>query len=107
MALNYFECKVCFTITRSFDNNIVHCDQPTRKLLAAPNAKLMEPRDALAKDRGKSQLKGHTEIIRARTRNFKRDHELNDLIQLNDKNRVNQCGWLNEGGTKRRKIDDI
>jgi len=107
MALNHFECTICCTITRSFDQSIEHCGKPTKKLLVAPSAKLMEPRDALAKDRGKSQLKGHNAIVKARARNFKRDHELNDLIQLNDKDHVSKYGWLNEKGVKRSKIDDI
>jgi len=107
VALNHFQCVVCDGVTRAFKQTIEHCGKPAKKLLAAPKGKFMEPRDAVAKERGKSQLRGHNEIVKARARNYKRDHELHDLIQLNDKARVTECGWLNRDGVKRKKIDDL
>jgi len=107
MALNHFQCTICGEVFRSFKPVCNHCGKPANKLLAVPNGKFLAPRNDTEKSRGKSQLKDQNKIIKARSRNFKRDHELDDLIQLNDEASVERYRWLNDNGVKRKKIDDI
>lgn len=74
------------------------------EVFQAPQAKMLEP---VSKFKGKSQLKDQQKILRARTRNHARDHDLEDLITTNSKEVVKKNKWVNSDGRKRRKIDDL
>lgn len=73
-------------------------------VLTAPQTKLMETTDA---HRGKSRQKDLTKILKARTRNYARDFEADEMIDLNNKNSLERSGFLTKEGRKRKKIDDI
>ena len=107
MPIHYFKCLKCNREFRSLQEFPVCCKLKAKKQLTAPKSKFLEARDPEAKERGKSQLKGHDSLIRERARNYKRDHELHDYIQLNEKDDAKKYGWLNENGRKRKKIDDL
>ena len=72
-----------------------------------PNSKFTETVDL---EKGKTRIKGLTQQLTARARNYARDVEIDDDIHLN---RANDLGdkvsqnLLNEKGERRRKIDDI
>lgn len=77
------------------------------EVLVAPNQKLMESANA---ERGVSRIKGQNQMLKERARNYSRDREIDDNIQINRLNgldaQVNK-NLLNSKGEKRRKIDDI
>jgi hypothetical protein len=111
MPLFNYECQNCGTQLETFKKDpVCSCSgeaKTMKKKLAAPPAKFMEPRGPEAKERGRSVMKNQDKILRERTRNHSRDVELGDLIQTNKPEVVQAAGWLNDQGTKRRKIDDI
>ena len=75
-----------------------------KPVLAAPQTKMMETTDSF---RGKSRQKGLTKILKERTRNFARDHEADEMIEMNNKNSLERSGFLGRDGKRRKKVDDI
>jgi hypothetical protein len=73
-------------------------------VITAPQTKMMETTDA---HRGKSRQKDLTKTLKERTRNFARDHEADEMIELNNKNSLERSGFLTKEGRKRKKIDDV
>lgn len=74
------------------------------EILTAPESKMMEKSDAF---RGKSRMKDQMKILKERSRNHARDHDADELINLNNKNSLGRSGFLNKDGKKRKKIDDL
>lgn len=77
------------------------------EILAAPNPKFMEASDAF---HGKSRIKDVNKILKARSRNFSRDNEIDENIQLNKLNGLDghvARNFLNKNGVKRKKVDDL
>jgi hypothetical protein len=77
------------------------------EVLAAPNQKFMEVSNP---EKGTSKIRGQQKMLTERARNYSRDREIDDNIQIN---RVNGLGTqvsknlLNSKGERRRKIDDL
>lgn len=77
------------------------------EVLSAPNRKFMESADPI---KGISRLRNQTKILRERSRNYARDREIDDNIQINRINGLDENvakSFLNSKREKRRKIDDI
>lgn len=77
------------------------------EVLTAPNQKFMITADV---EHGKSKLKDQDKILKARSRNYSRDVNLDDNISINKANGLDaavNANFLNKKGEKRRKIDDI
>jgi hypothetical protein len=118
MPLRRFECKVCGAKKETLKSGIPQCDHRNLgedclgfpeacgmvQILTAPQSKMMEKTDTF---HGKSRQKDLTKILRARTRNFARDHEADEMIELNNKNSLERSGFLGKDGKKRKKIDDV
>ncbi len=104
MALRYFENKITKEIKKTLKASL---GEEWEELLVAPETKFMITADAV---NGKSKLKDQDKMLRARARNYSRDVELDDTIQLNTANglvdSVNR-NLLNSKQERRRKIDDI
>lgn len=107
MPLLKFKCVKCNEVFRTFAKDAYHCKVLAKRVITPPRSKFMEAKDDSMRDRGKSQLKNQEAILRERTRNFKRDHETDDLIQSNPQTKAVEYGWFNRDGKKRNKIDDI
>lgn len=74
------------------------------KVLTAPIVKLQETDPGT----GKSKMQDQDKILKARARNYSRDHELDDLIAKNDRPTAKQNEWLVEDGSRKRKaVDDL
>lgn len=77
------------------------------EVMIAPNQKFMESANP---EKGISRIKDQGKILKERARNYSRDREIDDNIQINRKNgldgQVNK-NLLNSKGERRRKIDDI
>lgn len=76
-------------------------------VLEAPNQKFMELRDP---EKGISRLKDQHKILKARSRNYSRDHDLDENIATNLAHGMDAQvtrSFLNSKKEKRRKIDDI
>ena len=77
------------------------------ELIQAPNQKFMINANP---ERGVSQVKDQNKMLKERARNFSRNVDLDDNIQINRLNgldaQVNK-NLLNSKGERRKKIDDI
>jgi hypothetical protein len=77
------------------------------EVLVAPNQKFMESTDSF---HGKSRLKNSNKILRERARNYSRDHDIDENIQINKANGLDENvakNLLNKNGRRRTKMDDI
>lgn len=76
-------------------------------VISAPNQKFMICGNA---ERGISKIKDQEKILTARARNYSRDVDLDDNIQINLKNGLNEQvhrNLLNKDGKRRKKMDDL
>lgn len=103
MSLKNWKCKLCNEVFQSFEQAPEHCGQPTKLSLGAPQAKFLEPRTP----GGKSVLKNQDKILKARSREHARDHDLDELIASNSHQLARQNEWITDKGRKRKRIDDI
>lgn len=106
MPLRRFKCPKCETNLETLKNVLPSCPAHglMEEILSAPSAKMMETTDAL---HGKSKLKNQDKILRERSRNFARDKEADELIQLNRENGIERSGFITKDGKKRKKVDDL
>ena len=113
MALNQFECPLCGYVRESFrkDPKCNHNQDeegipipltPMRKLIAAPQAKFLEPTN---KEHGKSQLKDQKKILMERAKEHARLNDYHDLAQANSPEMAKAQGWVREDGTVKKKLD--
>ena len=115
VLVRIFNCLKCRnqsrTLKKAEDWKCRHCGTTAKKnfeeVLTAPNSKFMEPKDEVAKAKGKSQLKNQQKILRERTRNWSRENETHDLIQKNPEEEAVKNQWINADGSPRKKIDDL
>lgn len=118
MPIRHFKCQVCGYERDSFkpspkcNHNQEEEGSPLplaamEEVITAPSAKLLEPRDSVAKEMGKSVMKDQNKILKARSRNHARDNEISELVATNDKNIAKANRWINEKGQVRKKIDDL
>lgn len=118
MPLRQFKCPICGSLKTSFKKEPIcqhegtelvgsFIDQPMQEVLVAPSAKLLEPRDSVSKEMGKSVPKGFNETLKARSRNHARDNEISELVATNDRNIAKSNRWINDKGQIRKKIDDL
>lgn len=114
MPLRYFKCPKCGTERETLRKDTPRCncegtlENPLQwtdmeEILVAPDAKMMETID---KNTGKSRLKDQMKILQERSRNYARDREADDLIQMNQKNGIERSGFLTKDGKRRTKLDD-
>ena len=115
MPLRYYRCNLCGTERETLRNRIPKCNHgqeeegtpvpltDMEEVLVAPEAKMMETID---KDTGKSRVKDQMKILKERSRNYARDYEADDMIQMNQKNGIERSGFLNKDGKRRNKMDD-
>lgn len=77
------------------------------EILQAPNQKFMIKANP---ERGISQIKDQKKMLKERARNYSRNVDLDDNIQINKLNGLNaqvNKNLLNSKGERRKKIDDI
>lgn len=104
MALKFYKNKKTGEVKRSLK------ELPKDEwdvVLKAPNQKFMEVANAAT---GTSKIRGMKTILTERARNYSRDVELDDNIQVNKANGLDRQvtqNFLNEKGERRRKIDDL
>ena len=114
MPLRKFRCPGCGHELESFKKE-VECGHgegydgplgytPMEIVLSAPKTKFMETTD---EEKGKSQIVGQEKILKARARKHSRDHDTQDLIEMNPRDEAIKNGWIKEDGTKRKAIDDV
>lgn len=105
MPLRSFKCKVCGVVYKTKHGPDPHCGgEPVEEIITAPSTQFLEKTDP---ERGKSALVGQEKILRERARTHSREHETDDLIQMNsDTTAPLQNGWLKADGSKRKAIDD-
>ena len=107
MPLRVFECPICKrqfrTLKSKAPNCTIHDLTETLPVLTAPESKMMETTD---KNMGKSKIKGLHKILKERSRNYARDFEADDLINVNRKNGIEFSGFLDKNGRRRNKISD-
>ena len=104
MPLNYFKNKKTGKIKQSLKATL---GAGWEKLISAPHSKIMECVDEFT---GKSSLKNSEKMFRERSKNFSRNHDIDDTIQFYKKNGLNSTveqKLLNSKGERRRKVDDI
>lgn len=113
MALRTYKCPQCGTLKKTFQKNptCVHGEEEVftmEVVLEAPQAKFLEPRDPIAKERGKSHIKGLDKILKERARAHSRETMMDDLIQGSpDQQAAAGAGWINKQTGKRiKRIDD-
>lgn len=119
MPLRIFECKLCGHQRETLRNKIPKCNHgqeeegtpvplsDMEELLTAPNQKFMVTSN---EEKGISKIKDQEKILKARARNYSRDREIDDNIQLNKLNGLDEQvarNLLNSKGERRRKIDDV
>lgn len=76
-------------------------------VITAPNQKFMVCGNA---EKGISKLKDQEKILTARARNYSRNVDIDDNIQINLKNGLKdqvQRNLLNKDGLRRKKMDDV
>jgi hypothetical protein len=102
MALKYYKHKETGEVKRS----LKPLPEDTWEVqLSAPNQKMM-----VSAGNGKSKNKDMKKILTERSRNYARDVELDDDINVNKANGLDKQvrqNLLNEKGERRRKIDDL
>lgn len=104
MALKFYKHKVTGEEKRSLKSLP---KEEWDEVITAPNHKFMVSTDPVKR---KSRMKGSDKILKARARNYARDVEIDDTIQINSKNGINGSvnkNLLNSKRERRRKIDDI
>ena len=104
MALKYYENKETGEVKRSLKPLP---KEEWKEIIVAPNQKFMVSAN---KATGKSKLKDNTKMLTERARNYSRDVEIDDHIQVNKANGLDEQvhrSFLNDKGERRRKIDDI
>ncbi len=105
MAIWHFKCEICGQVFRTKKTEPSHCDKLAKKLMSIPQVKYMEKSDPFM---GSSTLKDMDAITLERSRNYSRDHELDELIQENKEHtNPHDNAWLTKNGTKRTKMDDL
>lgn len=116
MPLRYFECPICGYIRETLRNKTPKCNHnqeeegeplplvDMEELMVPPQTKMMEKVDPYT---GKSRMKDQQKILKERARNFSREHELDELIQINKNNDLAGTQFLNKEGKRRKKVDDI
>lgn len=105
MPLKEYQCPQCDALFASKSTHPTHCgDVAAIEVLTVPQIKLQE-KDSYT---GKSKLVDQEQILRSRARNHAREHDLDDLISMNDRKSANENKWLVEGGRRKRKaVDDL
>lgn len=115
MPLRVFKCTLCGHVRETLRMKTPMCNhnqeeegepiplKEMEEVLMAPDAKMMETID---KNTGKSRLKDQMKILQERSRNYARDREADDLIQMNQKNGIERSGFLTKDGKRRTKMDD-
>ena len=104
MALKYYENLKTGEIKRSLKPLP---DIEWKELLVAPNHKFMVFAN---KNKNTFKIKDNQKILTERARNYSRDKELDDNIQINKANGLDsqvQSAFLNSKGQRRTKLDDI
>lgn len=104
MALKYFRNIISGEVIRSLKPMDLELFE---EVLVAPNQKFMISANS---EKGTSKIKDQDKMLKARSRNFSRDHEIDDNIQINKLNKLDAqvaTNLLNRDGRKRRKIDDL
>jgi len=104
MPLKYFKNKDTGEIRRSLKSLD---PELWEEVICAPNQKFMVSAN---KATGKSKLKDATKVLTERARNHSREHDLDEVIQLNRANGLKaqvKQSFLNEKGERRKKVDDI
>lgn len=104
MPLKYFKNR-----TTGEEIETLKTPDPTqwKEVLCAPNQKFMITGNA---EKGVSKLKDQEKILKARARNYSRNVDLDDNIQINKQNGLDaqvKRNLLNSKGQRRRKIDDL
>jgi hypothetical protein len=95
------------TETKEEKRSLKKLPSPWVEILTAPNQKFMVTADV---EHGKSKIKDQDKMLKARSRNYSRDVNLDDNIAINTANGLTQsvaASFLNKKGERRRKIDDI
>jgi hypothetical protein len=115
MPLRYYKCPLCGYERETLRNRVPQCNHnqeeegipvpltAMEEIITAPDAKMMEVVD---KNMGKSRIKDQMKILKERSRNYARDVEADDMIQMNQKNGIERSGFLNKEGKRRTKLDD-
>lgn len=104
MSLKYYKNKNTKEIKRSLKKLP---EEEWKELLIAPNQKFMITAN---KAEGTSKIKDLKKSLTARSRNYARDVDLDDTIQINKANGLEEQvhrSFLNKDGKRRKKIDDI
>ena len=104
MPLRIYKNKITGEVKRSLKE--LSLDE-WEEVISEPNQKFMVASDPIM---GKSKLKDSEKILKSRARNYSRDVELDDNIQINLKNGLKEQvhrNLLNKDGKRRRKIDDL
>lgn len=120
MALRIFKCPVCGNIYKTLKEPKTPpaCEHDTadnykgkfhkmEEVINAPGSKFMV---AANKATGTSKLKDQQQVLTERARNYAREVDADDTIQINLANGLDMSvknNLLNEKGERRRKIDDI
>jgi hypothetical protein len=104
MPLKYFKNKLTGEEKQSLKEQ-----DPTQweEILQAPNQKFMI---ASNPERGVSKIKDQEKMLKERARNYSRNVDIDDNIQINRLNGLDaqvSKNLLNSKGQRRRKIDDI
>lgn len=103
MALRIYKNSETGEIKRS----LKVLEEPWVEQLTAPATKFMEKVDA---NNNKSRIKGLKKQLTERARNYSRDVEIDQNIQVNKVNGLDEQvtkSFLNSKGERRKKIDDL
>ena len=101
MPLRYFKNTKTGEIKRS----LKVLEGEWEEVIQAPNSKFMVCADP---GTNRSKIKDLEPILKERARNYSRDVDLDDNIQINKDNELGVSqNFLNEKGEKRKKIDDL
>lgn len=116
MPLRYFKCPACGHETETLRNKTPKCNHgqeeegmpfplsEMEEVLVPPNTKLMETVDPVT---GRKRVKNQQKALLERARNYSRDKEIDELIQMNKDNELTGKQFLNKDGKRRTKLDDI
>lgn len=119
MPLRIYKCDLCGHVRETLRARVPKCNHNQEEegepvplkdmveVITAPNHKFMVAANA---EKGTSKLKDQEKMLKERARNYARDKEIDDNIQINKLNGLDEQvakSFLNKKGEKRRKIDDI
>jgi len=107
LPLKLFTCPTCGFEKETLSKTIPECPEhkiPLQPTLKAPHTLFLETINPAT---NKKKPRGFDKMIKARARNYARDVDGDELIQLNKINGITQKAFLNKDGARRRKIDDI